>query len=85
MTVPIGRVGEVVRGDSPCRFIMIQDDREGSTGGFYILHSPEADFDGAGEGYDDWVLPDELEAFFEHAGWEIEWQEPGEELGLRRP
>jgi len=71
MKIRIGVVGEILTGDEAGLFVKIEDDREGSTGGFYILTAKDRDIK---DGFDNWVVDeDSLRKYFDEAQWTIRW------------
>jgi hypothetical protein len=70
MAVPVGTFGEILEGDERGRFVVVQDDRERS-GGLLIITAASRELDG--EVFDSWVLPEDLEGWFEEAGWSVAW------------
>lgn len=70
MTVPIGPVGRITKGDDVGSFVKVIDDAQ-NTGGFHVLTSLRPDMSDA---FDDWVENIEaLNAYFSEAQWEIAW------------
>lgn len=71
--IPVGVVGHIRNGSEPHPYVLVEDD-EDNTGGYLILTSTIPDFESKdGEGFDNWVLKDELEDFFQEKGWQIDW------------
>jgi hypothetical protein len=68
--IPIGVIGHVLNEGVPEPYIAVQDDRE-VTGGYLIFMSATPGLRGLI--YDDWVLAEALEAYFEGRGWQVEW------------
>ena len=71
MAIPIGRPGLILDEDEETPHILVED-HEYKTGGYLILRCISADFK-SGIGYDDWVLKEDLEAYFEESGWTVVW------------
>ena len=72
-----GLVGLVVQGQL-CggRFLKIQDDRAGSTGGLYVLWCDDPAF--AARVFDDWVEDwPALERYFDELALEVQWPREG--------
>ena len=69
MNIPLGRIGEIINSDCKERYIKVEEDFE-NTGGYLIFYSATLDFVYA---YDDWTPKADLQAYFEEAGWQIEW------------
>lgn len=70
LTIKIGNIGKIVKGDDVGNFVKIIDDSQ-NTGGFLIITSANQAFE---EGYDDWVENEEsLIKYFTESKWEIEW------------
>lgn len=72
MVIPIGTHGKILDGDERGRFVIVQDDRA-RTGGYLIITAASRDLDG--EVFDSWVLPEDLEGWFEEAGWDVLWDD----------
>jgi len=71
--IPIGKKGQIIQGESPGWFVLVQDNSV-NTGGFLILTAEDREF--KGKGFDNWVENKEaLEQFFRFAKWEIDWLE----------
>jgi hypothetical protein len=74
--IPIDRVGQILRSKHPQdvnRFVKVQDDTKGSTGGFYILSCDSRDFKSSFV-FDNWVEKrEQLAKFFEAWEWEVKW------------
>jgi hypothetical protein len=69
---PINVTGEIISGEMKGWFVRVEEADEG--GAYLILQSKRADFKaGLGGGYDDWVLPEDLDFYFEAKGWDIRW------------
>lgn len=67
----INSKGKINSGELTGWYIWIVDDSE-STGGYLVIQSPNIDF--KGKGFDNWFASiDEVEQFFNHNKWEIEW------------
>ena len=67
----IGKWGKIIAGDEIGRYVFVEDDSTGSTGGFYVFTSPEPSLK---KGFDDWVKDiNDLEKYFGEAGWQIQW------------
>jgi hypothetical protein len=70
--VPIDTPGEILSGDMKGWFIKVIEADEG--GAYLVLQSKNSHFGGGlGEGFDDWVLPEDLDYYFEMKRWEIRW------------
>jgi hypothetical protein len=70
MTILIGRVGTITKGDEQNWKIAVVDDR-GSTGGYYVFTYRGS---GLGDGFDSWyVTLDEVEKHF--LNLEVEWSD----------
>ena len=69
---PFGQKGIIISGEYPGWIVEIEDDREGSTRGYYVLlHNPDLQ---AKEGYDWWFEHAEhIPGFIEDMNWQIEW------------
>jgi hypothetical protein len=76
-SIPLGVQGHVTNSRPPNEISYVRVDYdEKDTGGYFIYQWPP-DTDASGPcTFDDWVESAEaLQKFFEHAGWNIEWQE----------
>lgn len=71
MGIKIGVVGEILTGDEAGFFVKVEDDRNSSTGGYYILTAKEPNMK---DGFDNWVEDeDSLKKYFIEAKWTIRW------------
>jgi hypothetical protein len=69
----IGKWGKVLDGKYADWFLMIEDDTNGSTGGFYIYTVKDTNSK-SGEGYDDWVENEEaLKRYMDIIRFQIDW------------
>ena len=72
--IVIGKVGKIIAGEQQGHFVKIVDDSE-NTGGFLILICEDAELR---VGHDNWVEDEaSLRAYFEEAGWIVEWAKDG--------
>ena len=69
MTIPVGVKGRIRNVGVKEPYILVEDDQN-NTGGYYIYMSDDAT---RPYGYDAWVLPHELNGFFQARSWDIEW------------
>jgi hypothetical protein len=67
--IPVGKRGIIKKGPDAGHFIYVEDNL---MGGFLIHTSPDADFQ---RGMDGWVDKEDLDQYFNEAGWEIDWLE----------
>jgi len=71
-SIPVGPTGRIVRANdlsSIGKSVRVEDDRDGSTGGLYILTWDER------ESFDDWIpAVDDLDPYFEELGFVIVWE-----------
>jgi hypothetical protein len=71
--IPIGVKGRIRNDGVSEPYLLVQDDLS-NTGGYLILTSASSDVGtDLGEGYDYWVLGNELEHFFQDSGWQVDW------------
>lgn len=71
MSIPLGAVGKIVKGEEAGRYVQVMDDTA-TSGGFLILTAAEPDM--KKNGFDNWVEnPEMLQRFFEEAGWVVDW------------
>ena len=71
MEIRVGQVGKIVAGDELGNYVKIVDDCV-NTGGYLILTSAEANFEG---GFDNWVEnKDALARYFVESTWVVDWQ-----------
>jgi hypothetical protein len=69
----IGKWGKITNGQYADWYLMIEDDTNGSTGGFYIytVKNPKVK---DSEGYDDWVENEEaLKNYISHINFQVDW------------
>lgn len=69
----IGKWGRISEGKYANWYLMIEDDTDGSTGGFYIytVKNPKVEFS---EGYDNWVENEEtLKSYMRENNFQIDW------------
>lgn len=73
MEIKYGVVGLILKGDDQAKYVKIEDDTSGSTGGIYILISEDEFF--TKNVFDDW-LPnkDDILEYVEESRWEIQWR-----------
>lgn len=70
MDIKLGGVGKIVAGQDIGNYVKVIDDAA-NTGGFLILTSASPNMQ---DGFDSWVENrEQLQLFFEEAGWTIEW------------
>ncbi len=74
MPVPIGKIGFITNEGVREPYVFVQGDLHDAAD-YLILMSSTHDF-ASGHGFDDWILAENLEGYFEETGWTIEW-EPG--------
>lgn len=79
---PIGEVGHIVGASQAVEVgmsIEVLDDRDGSTGGLYILTWRGT------EAYDGWVETiGDVDLYFDEAGYLVEWLDPAASAAARR-
>lgn len=71
MTLRVGIRGTIVAGRWSGQTITIEDDSKG-TGGYYVHLGPDEQGEQAG---DIWLQAQDLQAFADRAGWQIEWSD----------
>ena len=54
-------------------FVLIRDDREGSTGGYFIFTSQANNFKPGANFFDHWIQEHQLDQYFDETGWVVEW------------
>jgi hypothetical protein len=73
VTISIGIVGKIIKGEECGSYAKIIDDTD-DTGGYLILVSKNIDLQ---DGYDSWVQDwGALTCFFQESSWEIDWSLP---------
>jgi hypothetical protein len=71
--IKIGINGKIEAGEYQGWYVRIEDDRLGSTGGFYVLIFQSLDPNNK-VGYDDWFeFYSSIPGLFEERKWEIRW------------
>ena len=69
----IGKWGKILDGQYSDWYLMVDDDTDGSTGGFYI-YTVKNPNDKTSEGYDDWVENEEtLKRYMNNIKFQIDW------------
>ncbi|MEH2294026.1 hypothetical protein [Nostoc sp.] len=70
--IPIGKLGQLVSGESPGSYVLVKDDTK-NTGGYYIYISNTPNINSPlPKTYDYWVESEScLPEFF--SDWEVEW------------
>lgn len=71
MTVPVGVKGRIRNAGVKEPYVFVQDDLS-NTEGYLVLTSDNIDFT---TGYDGWVLKNDLDEYFQEAGWDVQWLE----------
>ena len=71
--IPIGVKGRILNAGVLEPYILVEDDFD-DTGGYLVLMSEDPEFK-KGTGHDYWVLKEDLEAYFQETGWQVEWSE----------
>lgn len=70
MSIPIGVFGKILDPETKTPFVLVEDDTKGKTGGIYIFVYSDRE---KTRGFDYWVLPEELDGFFDGQGWKVVW------------
>ena len=69
----IGKWGKILDGEYADWYLMIDDDTDGLTGGFYIYKVKDPN-DKSSEGYDDWVENKSvLNSYMNNIKFQIDW------------
>jgi len=69
--VLVGKWGKIIAGKQAGWYVLVEDDTDGSTGGFYVFISPVTS---GKNGFDDWFEKlDGVQRQFQFNGWEIQW------------
>ena len=73
MEIKYAVVGLILKGDDQGKYVKIEDDTSGSTGGIYILISEDEFF--TKNVFDDWLLSkDDIPGYIEESKWKIQWR-----------
>lgn len=73
MEIKYAVVGLILKGDDQAKYVKIEDDTSGSTGGIYILISEDEFF--TTNVFDDWLLSkDDIPRYIEESKWKIQWK-----------